>query len=532
MQFNPQRLGLSPASADSTDPLAPLGGFEERVQPLRSCAAGQLEQVEVWGQAGRSDAFLRLSIEQDNARAQALRNLLLTLPEAQTGFRDLLLRPDYAFAASFTLPDTWLAQCAMNQPGNDRFGLLRPRCLLAGVAALAETLSTVEAHSGYGWASPDAAFIGMRRSQPYKPAGHTLWQLQFAGWEALEPEVSTPAAGLARLLVQPLALLAATASATGEATHHARQVLENLRQAVEALANDPALTLVELAAALRSLLPGGFVLHGATDVGRRRQHNEDAYLLLEQRQHSAFGAEWMLAAVADGMGGHSSGEVASSLTLDLLRIQLAQLALPPRSRAVSAEGLADDLRSVVQNTGRALLERSQLDAAQAGMGTTLVGLAQVAPQSTLHADETLPGKSVCCIFNIGDSRAYLLGTHGIALLSTDHSHVQELLDNGQISAAEAFTHPQKNIITRCLGGGGKSDPLPDIFNFDPGPGEIVLVCSDGLSDALRDHEIATSCASVEPGPDYLPRLAATLINAANAAGGPDNITVVLAQSVN
>jgi protein phosphatase len=531
MNLNPVRLGYHPAaSADSTDPLAPLGGFEERVTPLRAGGSAVLEQVEVWGNGARSDAFLRLSIERDGPEVQALRSLLLALPEAQTGFRDLLLRPGFALAASFTLPDASLAQFAMNQPGNGDRGVVRPRCLISGVAALAAMLAEVEAQSGYGWARPDGALVGLRRSQPFKPAGYALWQLQFTGWDALTPGTPTDAAALAGLLAAPLAWLAALAANSGEACSQTRLALEELREAVRSLNETAGLTLAGLAAALRGLLPRGFALHGATDVGQRRQHNEDAYLLLEQQQCSAFGAQYLLAAVADGMGGHSSGEVASSLALDLLRLQLAQLALPPRSRSVRSDGLGDDLRAVVQGTGRALLERSSLDAAQAGMGTTLVGLAGLAPHSTLDAAEAAP--LACCVFNIGDSRAYLLGAHGLARLSTDHSHVQELVDSGQLDADDAFTHPQKNIITRCLGGGGKSEPLPDVFAFAPGPAEIVLLCSDGLSDALRDREIAAVCAAVPcPGPAdraYLAALARALIAAANAAGGPDNITVVLA----
>jgi protein phosphatase len=239
--------------------------------------------------------------------------------------------------------------------------------------------------------------------------------------------------------------------------------------------------------------------------------------------------------VADGMGGHASGEVASSLALDLLRLQLAQLALPPRSRTFSTAGLEQDLRTVVGGIGRALHERAALEPGQAGMGTTLTGVALLEPQSTLRVD--LPA-AACCVFNVGDSRSYLLTAQGLHQLSTDHSYVGELLAAGQLSEEDAFTHPQKNVITRCLGGGSGSDSTPDVFSFTPGPGEILLLCSDGLTDALRTSEVRRALDSVPfdaasggPGahflPDYLRALAGALIAAANEAGGPDNITVVL-----
>jgi protein phosphatase len=259
-----------------------------------------------------------------------------------------------------------------------------------------------------------------------------------------------------------------------------------------------------------------------TDSGRKRSHNEDAYAILELEQHSSIGAELTLAAVADGMGGHASGEVASTLALDLLRQQLMLGLLAPRSTPRDASQLGPQLKQIIVSIDHALTERANFDAALAGMGTTLCGIAMLQPLSTM---EMPPASSSSVVFWVGDSRAYLLGPLGLAQISRDHSFVQNLVDSGSLPADQAFNHPNKNIITRCLGGGGGSEGTPDIADFTAGPGEIILLASDGLSDALRDEEIWKSVCEVDSG--ELADLARHLIDKANEAGGPDNITVIL-----
>jgi protein phosphatase len=106
----------------------------------------------------------------------------------------------------------------------------------------------------------------------------------------------------------------------------------------------------------------------------------------------------------------------------------------------------------------------------------------------------------------------------------DHSFVQQLFDSGQLSREEAFSHPQKNVITRCLGAGG-NDGRPEVYAFTPGPGEYVLLCSDGLSDALRDSDIQRVLR--ESGSGDVAGMLRALVDAANEAGGPDNITAIL-----
>jgi protein phosphatase len=525
MQFSPHQPVGNQASSDATDPLTPKGGYEERVEALWINDTARMERVEVWGEGQRSDAFLRLSFSTETSLTTTLRQLLLQLPERETGFRDLLMLDGSAFAASFVPPDVCLSDLAPGKPGVA--GLLRLRCLLDGLRRLSELFALIHQSSGLAWALPQAGQIGLRRVQPFRPHGYQGWQFQFTGWDALEMNGETSAAALAGLLLPALDLL--SDQAAGSASPFCLRELQRVRSMLDQLSQDSTLSLSQLGLLLQSWLQVELSIHGQTDVGVRRQHNEDAYLVLHQEQQSAFGANFCLAAVADGMGGHSSGEVASSLALDLMRMQLLQLSLAPRSRAVDSAGLAEDINAAVQGTERALRERAAMDPVLAGMGTTLVGFAQLAPQSTM--DSSLPPSHY--IFNVGDSRAYLLSAQGISRLSLDHSHVQELLDSGQISEDDAFSHPQKNVITRCLGGGGDSDPAADTFAFTPGPGEIILLCSDGLSDALRDSEISAVAAQLNwqdggaSTASFLELLAQSLIDAANAAGGPDNITVVL-----
>jgi protein phosphatase len=130
------------------------------------------------------------------------------------------------------------------------------------------------------------------------------------------------------------------------------------------------------------------------------------------------------------------------------------------------------------------------------------------------------------LFNVGDSRVYLYSCGRLLRLTRDHSLVQELVDSGEITAEEAFDHPRKNVISRCLGGGSIGSE-PDVASYDPGPGELLLIASDGLGDMLRDHEIEAlvreQVAAAGPA-----GLAQALVDAANAAGGKDNVTVVAA----
>ncbi|HJV29943.1 MAG TPA: Stp1/IreP family PP2C-type Ser/Thr phosphatase [Gaiellaceae bacterium] len=217
---------------------------------------------------------------------------------------------------------------------------------------------------------------------------------------------------------------------------------------------------------------------GATDPGRRRRRNEDSYVI-----------EPPLFAVADGMGGAQAGEIASKLA----------------AAAVKERGA--DVESLVQEANRRVHQRSLEDPDTFGMGTTL----------TVAAVED----GVVSIGHVGDSRAYLVRDGNLEQLTEDHSLVGELMRSGKLSAEEAESHPQRSMITRALG----TDPNVDvdIFAVDPRPGDLFVLCSDGLTSMVEDREILRLVGEKRGD---LQGLVKALIKAANKGGGEDNITVV------
>jgi len=223
---------------------------------------------------------------------------------------------------------------------------------------------------------------------------------------------------------------------------------------------------------------------GVTDTGNVRETNQDQLL-----------ADGDLVAVADGMGGHRAGEVASRLAIDALR------------DAFAADPTADGLVAAVHAANRAVWEQSEADPALHGMGTTLVAVALV-------------GASLAVV-NVGDSRAYLLQDGRLRRLTSDHSLVAELVRSGAISEDEARTHPRRNILTQVL---GVTDSIsPYVGEAIPERGERLLLCSDGLFNELDEPQIAAILTEVAD-----PTTAATrLVDAANHAGGTDNITALI-----
>jgi protein phosphatase len=492
------------------------------VEVLARSAQAALERITLAGPPGAASEFVRLSIL-DAGLAQAARETLLSLPEGVTGLRDLLAASAAPLCAALeplelTL-DAWLDPASGGKP------VLRPGQIVAGLQDIARLLAMLERAGGVVWPAPDPAWLGVRLDAPCgKAPGLARLELAFYGWCGLAPGDGAAAAqALAALGRACLARCITLARDGGLGV--ALPALARLDEALAALEHEPHLSYARLVAALALPAPE-LRAHGATDAGLRREHNEDAWLILSLSQASAAGSRFTLAAVADGMGGHASGEVASSLALDLLRQHLAQCLLPPRSTQVEPGQLPQALALIIPAIDRALVERAQLDPQLAGMGTTLCGLAALESQSTLRREGEAGAASV--LFWVGDSRAYLLGPGGVQRLSVDHSYVEELVQAGEIGEAEAFEHPMKNIITRCLGGSGDA-AQPEIEPFALGPGELLLLCSDGLSDALRDSEIAAVVRGAAAG--SLDELARALIAAANAAGGPDNITVVLVQAL-
>jgi serine/threonine protein phosphatase PrpC len=227
----------------------------------------------------------------------------------------------------------------------------------------------------------------------------------------------------------------------------------------------------------------------ATDVGNLRSHNEDAAL-----------TEQTVFAVADGMGGHAAGEVASAIAVESLR-----------ELAGRRELSADDIAEALATANRRILEAAENEPAQRGMGTTAAGVAVVSAGGPPH----------WAVFNVGDSRVYRVFEGEIELVTVDHSEVQELIDAGIITEEEAGWHPLRNIVTRSLG--APEPPVPDLWVFPPHPGEQFVICSDGLSNELSADDIL---ALVSDASD--PQAAAdALVRAAVEAGGRDNVTAVV-----
>ena len=222
-----------------------------------------------------------------------------------------------------------------------------------------------------------------------------------------------------------------------------------------------------------------------TDTGRRRRHNEDAY-----------DCEPPLFAVADGMGGAQAGELASSLAAAALRDEGSGL-----------EGGEQRVDELIQEANRRVYRRQTEDAEVSGMGTTMT--------------VALVDEGHVAIGHVGDSRAYLIRDHRLEQLTDDHSLVAELVRSGKLSPEEAESHPQRSVITRALG----TDPDVDVdtFSVETRPGDLFLLCSDGLTSMVDDETILRE---VERHRDDLRTAAKALVRAANKGGGEDNITIV------
>ncbi len=261
--------------------------------------------------------------------------------------------------------------------------------------------------------------------------------------------------------------------------------------------------LAEIASAPPSLT---VTFAAATDVGRRREHNEDSYLTLTvERCHLDKKEVVALLAVADGMGGHAAGEVASKLCLQVFAAHLLPAIQDwlhhrdPNWHAALKEAATEANRQVF----------AEAQALRNNMGTTLTAA-------------IIAGNKVVFV-NVGDSRGYVLQDGKLRQITKDHSLVQQYVDAGLLTPEEARWHPQRNIITQAIG----IEPTvqADIFEVSLRPNDLVLLCSDGLVDMVDDAEIERVLLS-EPD---LTAAAQTLVRLANDAGGDDNITVLIAR---
>lgn len=232
-----------------------------------------------------------------------------------------------------------------------------------------------------------------------------------------------------------------------------------------------------------------------TDTGRRRDMNQD-YMYISE---TPVGNLPNLFILADGMGGHNAGDYASRYTVEVIVNAV---------RNSSEHSPAVVIRRAIAEANQAVMEKARTDIDLEGMGTTVV-------VATVQDREL-------CVANVGDSRLYVLGTD-MEQITKDHSYVQEMVRRGEISPEVARIHPDRNIITRAVGGGREVEV--DFFEVELKDGDRILMCSDGLTDMLEDEEIFEI---INENQDIGAAMQ-ELIDTANEYGGNDNITVILTE---
>jgi protein phosphatase len=248
--------------------------------------------------------------------------------------------------------------------------------------------------------------------------------------------------------------------------------------------------------------PSGLDVGQATDVGRVREANEDALLTLARPAGSE---GQLLAAVADGMGGHKAGEVASALAIQTLRDTLGGAATSTNTQAL--------LTRAVELANRVIWDAAALDVAKEGMGTTLVC-------ALVSADGPV------AVANVGDSRAYLVSNAAATLITSDHTWVNQQVIDGQLSEREARVSPYRNLLTRALG----STPRVKVDLFSDvrlEPGDALVLVSDGVTTYLETRDVATILRASASAQEAAEQLVAEAVE----RGGADNATAVVVRRV-
>ncbi|WP_240375255.1 Stp1/IreP family PP2C-type Ser/Thr phosphatase [Bacillus piscicola] len=231
-----------------------------------------------------------------------------------------------------------------------------------------------------------------------------------------------------------------------------------------------------------------------TDVGQLREHNEDAGGIFQNQ------AGDYLAVVADGMGGHQAGDVASQMAKDLLKN-----AWEPLEHSFTPEKAEEWLRDQIQTVNESIFRKAEASSSLRGMGTTIVA--------------AICTSSFVAIAHVGDSRAYFFNGQELLLKTEDHSLVNELKKNGQLTEEEAENHPRKNVLLRALGTEEQTKIERVVFEWVAGEG--VLLCSDGLTNKVSAEDFSEILLSDLP----LTEQAEEIIHMANERGGEDNITL-------
>src|SRR5438046_2084395 len=242
-----------------------------------------------------------------------------------------------------------------------------------------------------------------------------------------------------------------------------------------------------------------FEFHSATDTGRARNNNEDSVAVDEPTA---------LVVLADGMGGYNAGEVASTMATSFIKTELGRWLHEAAGHATDTE-VRRAMDICVDNANRAIFNAANSNPQYAGMGTTLV-------VAVFRESRLLLG-------HVGDSRAYRWRAGRLSQITRDHSLLQEQIDAGLITAEQAAFSANKNLVTRAVG--VEDTVLLETHLHDLMPGDVYLLCSDGLSDMLYDESISQLLQACDPLEDA----AGALIDAANDAGGKDNISVILAR---
>lgn len=242
---------------------------------------------------------------------------------------------------------------------------------------------------------------------------------------------------------------------------------------------------------------------GLTDIGQVRKLNQDAFSLDNDRQL------WVL---ADGMGGHAGGEIASQIAVDSIPQEFRRLQAAEPSLSSPAATVETSLIQAIETANQRIREQASQNAEIKGMGTTIVALAITQTHDTSQA----------VIAHSGDSRAYVLKNGSLALLTRDHTLMEERLALKLITPEQVRTHPLRHVLTKALG----IDPqaLPTVQTYSLESTDLLLLCSDGLTKMLTDPEIQTLVLKEAPNLD---RIKNTLVATANRLGGEDNTTVVV-----
>ncbi len=233
-----------------------------------------------------------------------------------------------------------------------------------------------------------------------------------------------------------------------------------------------------------------------SDIGRKRNINQDSVFITDK----PLGNIPNLLLLADGMGGHKAGDYASRTAIEIVKSEI---------RVSTGTDPVKLLTQAIEYANHKLYEKSMQDSNYSGMGTTLVAACYTGSQ--------------LIVANVGDSRLYLIRKNTMVQVTRDHSYVAEMIRNGTLTREQAKNHPKKNYITRAVGAFAKT--TADFFYVDILPTDIILVCSDGLTNMLDDGEIL----SVVYQEDSLAQACLRLVREANLKGGIDNVSVILAR---